>query len=55
MNDCKYAKKFDDKHIKCKRDGSLRNQKKNKCCPYQCHFYERKLWKRIQDKINDIF
>lgn len=39
--DCKYAKVWDSKCIKCKRDGSLRNVIK-KPCHYDCPHYKKR-------------
>lgn len=40
--DYKYAKSYDDKRIKCKRDNSIRNVVK-RYCGYDCPYYKRKL------------
>ncbi|MGN0557863.1 MAG: hypothetical protein ACI4IS_00230 [Acutalibacteraceae bacterium] len=49
--DCKHAKSYDEKHIKCKRDGSIRNIAKMRCkffCPhYKKTWCERlKVWRK---------
>lgn len=41
--DCKHAKPYDNKHIKCTRDNSIRNVVK-KCCAYDCPHYKKKRW-----------
>ena len=42
--DCKYAKSYNGKHLKCKRNGSYRNiQKKN--CTFYCPYYKKKILK----------
>ena len=46
--DCKYAKCYDEKHIKCKRDNSLRNINK-KTCKFYCCLYKKKFWVKIKE------
>lgn len=41
--DCKHAKSYDDKSIKCTRDNSIRNVVKKRCA-YDCPHYKKKRW-----------
>ena len=43
--DCKYAKPYDDKRIKCTRDNSIRNVVKKRCVS-DCPHYKRKLFSK---------
>jgi len=46
---CRYARKHDDKYIRCVRDKSLRRPKKG--CN-RCAFHDdRSLWRRIIDRF----
>ena len=46
--DCKYAKSYNGKHLKCKRNGCYRNiQKKN--CTFYCPFYKKKFWTKLRE------
>ena len=46
--DCKYANGYDENHIKCKRNNSLRNIN-NKTCKFYCNFYKKKFWVKIKE------
>ena len=47
--DCKYAKVWDSKRIKCRRDGSLRNIIKQPCY-YACPHYKAKKFVKLSHR-----
>lgn len=52
MKFCKYAVKIKDskKHIRCKRDGSIRNIKKHPC-NRECAYAELSFWERLKRRF----
>lgn len=57
MKFCKYAEtiKNDDKHIRCKRDGSIRNIKKRPCaneCAYKIPYKNFSLLEKIKRRFH---
>lgn len=50
MKFCKYAEKIDEKHIKCKLNGSIRNIMKNPC-ELNCNHSEFSFWERLKRRF----